>query len=100
MEQHFANGVVIVIAGPAQDAPQARENSDSASITLSIGLSLSSGSSLVSLQPVTMPIACCLPGHAHARAGHRLHAGRQQIVEGAGEGTGKATCTTGMISSN
>lgn len=24
MEQHFANGVVIVIAGPAQDAPQAR----------------------------------------------------------------------------
>ena len=68
MEQHFADGVVIVIAGPAQDAPQAGENSDSASITLSIGLSLSSGSSLVSLQPVTMPIACCLPQGTPTRA--------------------------------
>ncbi|SQI46574.1 Uncharacterised protein [Serratia plymuthica] len=35
---------------------------------LSMGLSLSSGSSLVSLLPVTMPIARCLPQGTQTRA--------------------------------
>lgn len=87
VEQHFADGIVVVIAGPAQDAPQAggeqRFRVDHAVdrfefVQRQFAGVVAAGDDADCMLPA--------PGHAHARAGHRLHAGRQQIVEGAGEG--------------
>ncbi|VTP68527.1 Uncharacterised protein [Serratia rubidaea] len=46
----------------------AAENSELPSMMLSIGLSFSSGSSLLSLHPVTMPMARCFPQGTQTRA--------------------------------